>query len=338
MKIVHIFADFCNGGAEHCAIYLAEESKKSGNETIFIIGSEDGAASLLRAKKIRYIVVPIRSSFNPFLLLRSLFQLMRIIKIEKIDIVNAHMLREHSIAIGAKFLGSGVRVVRTIHRLDQYNYKMKPLLWFYNWQTDAFIVITDYLKKQLNWVKPEKITVIANGVPKVEVSGHEKAIGFWGRLESEKGVFEFLKKSNYDGKVLIGGQGPEKTKIESLGMENVELVGQVADRADFLSRISVAILPSRTEVLPFTMIESFSAGVPVIAFDIPSLEGLINKNNGVSVKPFDNQGMAKEAKALLDDPRRLKELSAGAKEEYEKKYTINKMWQQTEALYKSLLS
>lgn len=338
MKICHVFSKFEKGGAEFNAIYLAQAAKKSGNDVQFIIGETGTAKEILETEGINYSIVPMQSSFNPFKVARSVFKLKSYFVKERVEIVHAHMLREQSLCLGAKFLGAKVKVVRSVHRLDQYNFKMKPLLWFYNWQTDAYIAVSAFLKQNLNWVNKKKLFVIENGVSAVKVTRHGKAVGTLGRLYSEKGVYDFVKNADPKERLIVGGYGPELQKIKELKKDNVEIYGEVKDKKEFFSKISVLLLPSRTEVMPLSVIEAFSAGVPVIAFDIPALRDLITRDNGVLVPSFDNKKMAEVAANLLSDDTRLSQLSVGAQKTYSKNYTVEHMWNKAEKLYKSLLA
>lgn len=338
MKICHLFADPFLAGSEHQALLIAEAARGAGHKICFVLGKNGPLTDELTKREISYETIRMQSSFNPIEVFGSVLKLKKFIKRENVEILHTHMLREHSIAIAAKFLGAKAKVVRTIHRQDQYDFKMRPLLWFYNWQTDSFVAITEQLKKEVSWVKKEKVTVIENGVPEIAVSKYAAAAGYLGRLEKEKGVYELLKEGDIQSPFVIGGEGPEKELITSLNQKNIEMLGYVSDRRKFFEKINLFVLPSETEVLPLTVLESFSAGVPVVAFDIPALKELITPDVGVLIPAGDNKTMAKEIEELLNDKKKLQVLSEGAKRKYRQKYTVEAMWEKTESLYKSLLS
>ena len=344
MKIVHLFANNKVGGAEIYAINLATAALNDGHEASFIVSEEGALTKRLTENGISFVLIRMDSSFNPFRMSKSVFELKNYFQKQGIAIVHTHMLREHSLAIGAKFLGTNIKVVRTFHRLDQFNWKMKPLMWFYNWQTDAFIAITEYLQKYLvvNGTVENKISVILNGVSEIAVNKHDKAIGFLGRLASEKGTLKLLKNNSIElvnnSNLVIAGTGPDELAIKKYISEkgfNTKMMGEVSDLNNFFENISVLVLPSDSEVLPLSILEAFSAGVPVVSFDLPSLVGVLTENNSITVASGKYEELLQAACELLSSTD-LDLLSRQVKAEYSEKYTLKLMWQKTFELYKSL--
>jgi glycosyltransferase involved in cell wall biosynthesis len=323
---------------------LAEAAKKDGNEVSFILG-EDGPLKLeIENQGIGYHIIPMNTSFNPLTVINSALKLKKYLSKEDIDIVHTHMLREQSVAIGAKLFGAKVKIVRSFHRLDNFDWKMKPIMWLYNLQTDAFIATSEYVKTFMIafGVKNGVITTIYNGVPAVETKNHEKALGFIGRLAPEKGISKFLRE-NLDEiksgmKVVIAGDGPDKEDIITYAgqTKNISYLGQISDRSLFFSKISVLVLPSETEVLPLVILEAFSASVPVVTFDIESLRETVNEDNGILVDVDNYKELARAGQKLLIDESDLARLSRGAQNSYQRKYTVEKMWEATNSLYKKL--
>jgi glycosyltransferase involved in cell wall biosynthesis len=241
--------------------------------------------------------------------------------------------------IGAKVLGAKTRLVRTFHRLDQFDWKMKPLMPIYRKYTDTFIAISEYMKDYLsqNGFK-HKVFVVHNGVKEVQVTAKKKALGFLGRISPEKGIKTFVQKNEKlftSDPLIIGGDGPEMLELMTFVQKkslNIKLLGQVTDKDKFFSLFNVLILPSSTEAVPLVVLEAFSVGTPVVAFDIPSLRSLINGMNGKLVKAGDYKLLAKTA-LELSQGKNYKQFSENAKETFFHRYTIEKMWFDTERLY-----
>jgi L-malate glycosyltransferase len=344
MKIAYVFAYFGDGGAEEHAFLLAQKAKQAGHEPLFIISSSsDLSLKRLQNEKFKVINLPMESSFSLFSVGKSAISLKQIIKLEKIDIVHTHMLREQSLAILAKYFGSKFILIRTFHRFDQFNWKMKPLMPMYRRLTDAFISIsaamTDYLKAN---GLVDRVYLIENGVAKVAAPKHSKALGFIGRLAKEKGILEFVK-ANINilriNKLVIAGDGPDLEDIKKTIVANklnIELLGRVLNetKTDFYKKISVLVLPSETEVLPMVVLEAYSCGLPVVAFDVGFLKRLITKDNGVLVRFPDYAQMGQEAFRLLSASDKYYEPNIAA---YESKYSNDIMWGKTYDLYRSLL-
>ncbi len=341
MTIGYIFTYLGDGGAEENAILLAKQAIKSGYRVVFIVSNaSQAAAKRLKDEKIDMINLPMESSFNIVSVRRSAMGLKKIIQSEKIDIIHSHMLREQSIGVLAKLLGAKFKLVRTFHRFDQFNIKMKPFMFAYRRYTDAFISISDQMSDYLkvNGIS-ENVHLIKNGVAKVNTTKIGKAMGFIGRLTEEKGIFEFIK-TNYkifkSKNLVIAGDGPQYDQINKYIIDNklkVNLMGKITNKPDFYNQISVLVLPSRTEVLPLVVLEAYSCGLPVVAFRLDSFKGLIEKENGVLVKYPDYSRMGIVALDLMRKTDTYRQTNIA---KYNAEYSVEKMWSQTKSLYQQL--
>ena len=341
MTIAYIFAYFGDGGSEENAFLLAQSAKKAGHKVIFIISSYS-SSSILRLEKegLESVILPMESSFGPLAVTRSAKLLGRTIRDKKIDIVHTHMLREQSLAIMAKIFGCRFILVRTFHRFDQFNNKMKLLMPLYRRFTNAFISISDGMSEYLakNGVT-KKVYLIKNGVPKVAALTHDKALGFIGRLSSEKGILKFVE-ANVEllqkTKLVIAGDGPDFDKIKKIvdkNRLNVRMIGKITDKAKFYKKISVLVLPSETEVLPLVVLEAFSCGLPVAAFDIKPLRELVANDNGCLAKFPDYFLLGEAAALLLKNPNKYHKTNY---KKYKSEYSVERMWAHTGELYNDL--
>ncbi|MEI7689437.1 MAG: glycosyltransferase family 4 protein [Candidatus Saccharibacteria bacterium] len=342
MKIAYIFAYFGDGGAEDHALLLAQSARESGNEVSFIVSSHSKTAmDRLQGTGFEVISLSMESSFNPVSVISAAMKLKSIIKSKHIDIVHAHMLREQSLAVIAKILGGKFTLVRTFHRFDQFNRKMRPLMSIYGRFTDAVIAISDGMVKylQANGLT-NKVVLIKNGVARVDTKKHAQAIGFIGRLTGEKGILKFIQANTEllrKNKLVVAGDGPDMTSITELvdaGKLNVELLGRVSDKAKFYESISVLVLPSETEVLPLVILEAYSCGLPVVAFKLDSLQGLVGTDNGTLVEYPDYAQMGKSALELLAKSESYRDENIA---KYESEYSVATMWGQTNELYRNLV-
>lgn len=342
MKIAYIFEYFGDGGTEENTYLLAEMARRSGHDVVFIINNHSkGGVEKLKNSGFEVISLSMSSSFNPWLVLRSAIGLKKIAKVEGINIVHAQMLREHSIAIISKILGAKFSLVRGFHRLDQFNWKMKPFTTFYLDFTEGIIATSKLMQQTLfenGWNR--KVRLVENGVSRVCTSSHERALGFIGRLANEKGILNFVE-SNIDilrhNKLVIAGDGPDTEQIKKIVSDNklnVELMGRVSNKLDFYSKISVLILPSETEVLPLVVLEAYSCGIPVAAFDIKPLRSLITKNNGILVDYPNYKDLGEKSLQLLKVSSQYRKANI---ERFEKEFSADIMWGKTLDLYRALL-
>lgn len=342
MIIAYVFSYFGDGGAEENAYLLAQSAKDAGHTPLFIISS----FSILAMKRLEdqgfdVINLPMENSFNLGAVWQSARNLKKIINDKNIDIIHAHMLREQSLAIISKFLGAKFKLVRTFHRFDQFNKKMRPLTPLYNKFTDAFIAICPEMDRYLikNGISG-KVHMINNGVAKVEALDHNNALGFIGRLTPEKGILKFVS-SNIDilkqNDMIIAGDGPDCEKIKELTKINdlkITLLGNITDKADYYKRISVLVLPSETEVLPLVILEAYSCGLPIAAFNLPSLKELVSKDNG---KLVDYPDYSQLGDAAVNIIAKSGSYSKPNISKYMSEYSVSKMWNSTIKLYENLI-
>lgn len=103
---------------------------------------------------------------------------------------------------------------------------------------------------------------------------HGRTVGFLGRLEKIKGPDRFLdvvRALPVTISASIAGDGSEmqflRERAKTLGIEErSEFLGFV-DSKQWLKRIDILLVTSRSEVVPTVIIEALNAGVPVVAFN-----------------------------------------------------------------------
>jgi len=140
-----------------------------------------------------------------------------------------------------------------------------------------------------------------------------------------------------DATFVVIGEGPERKMLESLisahSLSNrFFLAGAIPDAATLMKAFDLAIIPSRKEGLPFTLLEWMSAGVPVIATDVGGIPSVIgNGITGTLVAPEDASDLASAVNAhkqTTSMTHRAKEVAAS--------YTSEKTIAQFEQLVDSL--
>lgn len=165
-----------------------------------------------------------------------------------------------------------------------------------------------------------------------------------GRLSPEKGLLNFLQcwstliyRDRFE--LLVLGEGPERFAIEAFLRENhlqsrVKLLGHVMDPAEFYIGADLLIMPSLTEGLPMTLIESLSAGLPVLANDVGAISSLIKHNlNGYLCQ---NSNPELWTTALWESLKNIQAWKNYAEEhahEVENRFSPNKWAYKTQAFY-----
>lgn len=343
MRIAQVFEYFGDGGAESQAFLLAKKAKEGGDETVFLVNRFSiDSQKKVESAGIDFFYLPMNSSFNPIKVAKSALGMKKLIDEQQINIVHTHMLREQGVAILAKMIGAKFLLIRTFHRFDQFNYKMKPLMTIFKKYTDGFISISGEMTKYLNKNGvTAKVSQIYNGAERIEVNAHQPAIGFIGRLAQEKHVFDFIKANEVllkTTKMVIAGDGPELNLIQQFVQNkqlNIELMGHIEEKADFFSKISVLVLPSETEVMPMSVLEAYSCGLPVVAFSLDSLKEIISPINGKLVNYPNFSEMGQIASSYIDTREYYSQTNIGA---YNQSYSADLMSLNTANLYRTLFN
>jgi glycosyltransferase involved in cell wall biosynthesis len=159
---------------------------------------------------------------------------------------------------------------------------------------------------------------------------------YWGRLSSEKGIFTLIEAA--DGlavKLEIIGEGPLRKNIEAeLGkrkINNVVLSGYLSGE-NLFSRIKdslAAIVPSQCyENNPFSILEAFALGKPVIGSRIGGIPELIKDNiTGLSFEAGNSKDLKEKILSLLSNPENTSEMGRNAREFAEQELNSEKHYQ-----------
>jgi glycosyltransferase involved in cell wall biosynthesis len=194
------------------------------------------------------------------------------------------------------------------------------------------------------WVPRDRMRTIPNATkpPAVEAStsaGGAPKVLFLSNLIPEKGATDFVRVAAALHAVMpdvefqiVGASSSDEylaevhELIRALDVEHVvHVLGPIygSDKDRLIADAALLVFPSTYpyEAQPLSIIESFSLGTPVIAYDIGGLRDLItNGVNGFLVPPGDRNGIVAGVSRLLSDPLALEQLSAGARQSYAERH------------------
>lgn len=217
-------------------------------------------------------------------------------------------------------------------------------------KVDKFLVLTPFIRNlilssSLN-LQPDQVAVKPNSTddlapifPPEDRSGPYVCIG---RLSKEKGLNTLIESFNRlpELKLCIIGDGPQMEELSELAGPNIQFVGpkdrqsvqQALKRAPALIFTSVIY-----EGLPNGIIESFSAGTPVIASDVDNINQIVNhKQNGLLFESKNTDDLVKTIQYFND--HRDDKLYIGARDTYEQRYTHQQNFEALMNVYHSVAS
>lgn len=237
---------------------------------------------------------------------------------------------------------SGMAFVLCLHR------KLKT---FTN-KIDIFISPSNFLKKKLieGRIREEKVVVkphfIKCGEIKPSYEFDNYAV-YMGRLSREKGLFTLLRAwEGITGFTLkIMGDGAIRNELENFVIQkkikNVEFLGFIGGpkRFGILKKAMFMIFPSEWyENFPYTIIESFACGTPVIASKIGAITELIKEGqNGSLFESGNSDDLAEKISYLHENSGKALRMGRYARKCVEEKYSAEKNYSKLMAIYKKVI-
>ncbi len=191
-------------------------------------------------------------------------------------------------------------------------------------------------------VHPDKLHVIANGVPEIPfrerrfAPEQEWRIGMIGRISPEKGHAEFLQAAAMlvrgipnvrfviCGAPLFGGPAYSDLVHNLARGLPVDFLGWREDIDNVLAGLDLLVLPSKEEGMPRVLLEAFSAGVPVIAFPAGGIPEVVKDGEtGFLVPEMTPEALAARMRAIMTTGAQdLRRIAAAARQAWERSYTL----------------
>jgi glycosyltransferase involved in cell wall biosynthesis len=138
---------------------------------------------------------------------------------------------------------------------------------------------------------------------------------------SIKSVKAMIEKQHVDAKLIV--VGPTNEYVERLRSEyqpkmsgNLEFAFDVdySILRNLMNSARVLILPSKYEALPYTVLEAFASGLPVVTSDAVPAGLVLDGHNGYRIREFDPDEYARRLVGLIQDDATWKALSLNARQ------------------------
>jgi len=187
--------------------------------------------------------------------------------------------------------------------------------------------------------------------PLVEPVG-APTFGFVGRLLDDKGIrtlvaaHRLLRRRIPDANLLIAGAPDSANPASVTDAEarswndevGITWLGHVADIAAFWAKAHVAVLPSRREGLPLSLMEAAACGRALIASDVPGCRELVlHDQNGLLFPVDDVTALANAMARLAADPQLRARYAMAARSRVVNEFAASIIARQIVALYQSIL-
>jgi len=146
-----------------------------------------------------------------------------------------------------------------------------------------------------------------------------------------------------DTEFLLAGDGPLRrqleTEAESLGIaQQVRFLGDRRDIAAVLASLDVSVVPSDSESLSNVILESFAAGIPVVATRVGGNPELVSEERGVLVPAKDAPALANAIHQILKDSSYRVDAGSNARRFAVEQFSAERIAGRYQELYAEVLS
>ncbi|QSE97353.1 N-acetyl-alpha-D-glucosaminyl L-malate synthase BshA [Fulvivirga lutea] len=361
------------GGSGVVATELGKALAKEGHQIHFITYSQPTRLDFFN-QNLFYHEVTIRNyplfDYAPYeLALAS--KMVDVVKYEKLDLLHVHYAIPHaSAAYMAKQIlkthGINIPVITTLHGTDitlvGKDASYEPVVTFSINASDGVTAVSEDLRKDTyeHFDITKDIEVIPNFIDlerfkkqkkehfkKAICPNDEKLLVHTSNFRKVKRVDDVVKvfhniRKIIPAKLLLVGDGPERTHIEALCRElgdcdDIRFLGKLEQVEEVLSVADLFIMPSEKESFGLAALEAMACEVPVIstkAGGIPELN--IQGKTGFLSKVGDVEDMTKNALYILD-PANLPEFKKNALNRA-KEFDISRILPLYENLYEKVVA
>ncbi len=373
VKLLQFVTAFEIGGTERQVMNLARGLDPSMFEMSFACLRKSGPF----LEEIERLAVPISdypiNSLRNRRALQEQIRFARCARQNRIQIVHTYGFYPHVFAIpvarlaGIPIIVASIRDTGEMWTAAQRRARRLICRW-----ADCLLVNSQAVKKRLaaEGYQEEKIVVIGNGVELSGFSGngkdgrlrrelglpsHAPLIVVLSRLNRLKGIDYFLEAAAMIARhfpearsLLVGDpsmddagyrEGLERYAAR-LGLgQRVVFAGSRLDIPQVLSEAAVSVLPSLSEGLSNTLLESMAAGIPVVATNVGgNPEAVEDGQTGILVPPRDAEALARAISSVLGDSGLARKLGQAGRERVARRFSVERMVGETENLYRRLLS
>lgn len=298
--------------------------------------------------------------------IRMITKLCQVIRDQKIDIIHTHGYKSDFLGLVAAKL-TGIRCVSTPHGFSgKVGFKLSTFIRIGTHMLryfDHVVPLSEELMGDMKRFKvpQSKTSFIRNGVDLTEIDAalaslpeskkldkDSEIIGFIGQMIPRKGIpdliemFDQLYQQDSGLCLQLLGDGSQRQELERQAAElnsvnAVQFLGFRSDRLALLSKFSLFVMTSSLEGIPRCMMEAMAVGIPVVAYDIPGVDQLVEHGKTGLLAPLgDKIALAACCKRVLGDPELAATLSRNARERINTRYSAARMASEYETLFREL--
>lgn len=370
MKILFGITKSNFGGAQRYVFDLATEFKKQGHDISVVCGDHGALITKLKYEKIYPYSIPTLVRDVSFINdIKSFFSLLRYLRKHKPDVFHVNSSKMGAMgALVGRIVGVK-KIIYTVHGLafkEKRPWLQKKIIKFIYFLTikasHKTIYVAEKIKTDLGNFKSvvNKIVVIHNGIREWDLKDREMAreilapgslpqtviVSAFSELHKIKGLDILIKAwekfiTGRNAKLILVGEGQEKESLEKLisdlGLGNsITLTGYIDNAKQYLLGLDIFIMPSRSEVMPYALLEAGLSERAVIATTVGGIpEVITDKIDGFLIPPKNIEAIINSLISLYDNPVDRKQLGERLKINIKENFSLEKMIKKTLETYLS---
>ncbi len=376
MRICHVITKPELGGAQLSTLNILSNLPRDKYDISIVTSTRGILASEFRDLGIKCIFSSfLDRKINPLLDILALIHILLVYIRLKPHIVHTHSSKAGIIGRLAARL-AGVRIIiHTVHGWSFNDYQPVFLKRFYvflemmsaRFTTKIICVSRRDIETALKHkIAPrEKLAFIKYGIPIPEfkrdpvnrlqkkrelgIANDDPVVGMISCLKPQKSPEDYIRASMKIHEKMPGvnflliGDGVLKERCKRLlaaGSLNGRFIfaGWRRDVSDILSILDVAVLTSKWEGMPISIIEALLKGCPVVATDAGGTAELLKDGvTGYITKPGSYEETARKVLKILSEPSLLNKMKKEARLSIDDSFGLNRMVEETENLYRRLI-
>ena len=372
-KVLFLITKGVPGGAQRYVFDLATNLPLNEYNPVVAFGEGGELGEMLDHAGYRTISIPdLKRDIHFFKEFKVLFTLITLLREEKPDILHLNSSKIGGLGALAGRIAQVPKIIFTAHgwasneeRSAVEKMIFKLLHWLTILLTHETIVVSQ--KTADDMALPgvrNKLKVVHNGIGEIALETKAKVrtllapqiheavwVGTISELHKNKGIdfalrafAKLVPKYSHIAFVIIGGGGTAEGKGEGEALkelvkkleieEKVHFMGSIPDAAMLLPAFDIFTLTSRTEALPYVLLEAGRAEIAVVASRVGGIPEIIkDKKSGLLVEPKNIDEIAEAFEYLIEKPNLRMKFGKELARTVSKKFGVEMMVEETEKIY-----
>ena len=367
LRILHISSAQTFGGGERYLVDLVNALAARGHELFVAVRRRSPLNEKLELPPDNLIELPLRNALDA----KTAGALAKLTRDRQIEIVHAHMARDYPLAAYAVRRNAGAKLIVTRHVLFPLSRLHKLTLA----RVAKVIAVSHAVARDVGaqaLVPNEKIAVIHNGVDvdriesvrsrfqrteflrRWDLPDDRLLVGSVGTLTPLKGYEDLLRavarvrEATPEAFFVISGvdSSPGQTYQSALERligeldlrDHVRLISWMDDITDLYCALNIFVSASHSESFGLAIVEAMAAGAAIVATQTEGASEIIQDGKTGRLVPLgDAEQVAQAIISLLRDSKTRQHMTDAARTAVKEKFSLARMVNETEALYREAL-